>query len=642
MGTAPSGHTPESSGVPSLPSINEDHELSYIAEVTARDHAIKFVIGERGKGSFADTDAKIIVIDPDHCATREEQRGVAAHEGRHILITPSLSALGFSMAQIREFVRKTGTLSGRNLVEDFAVNDGIVRDFPVRAKDILSLYPDTDPSAPVKPISHPEVMQIYSRLGFIPRFAVALGGLLNDWAHIRKTQGFDLPLNEYLAQPFSGGTSDDPDIASFLQRNYRHARQAGAYLASASATGHELIEAGKARFSYFNNLLYPELQKLFEKDIQELAQKIKQALQQQMQEGADQGAQDGTQADKDGRQDGSDRDDGKLSREARRQAQEQLSELDDAIRDALKGFLDGDALPTSVEVTHEQTDQERASEAKTEHERALREAQERLRKSVDTDLSDYFKEYREVAEAIERAHGELAHEFIPHSHVQWRRRLSSGARIDLLPAMGFDLSGEGHDGIFKSKIDPTKPDLAIAVLVDTSGSMGADNKYMYARRAAIFARELFQRLSIATCCISFNESPAEFLAFDDDLQDESVQKQLLEATSKPSGSTKDETALRFAEEKLEECHARQKAIIMISDAESGEASSLPLTVQRLESIGIPVLHFGLGRGTTDRSKLYTRSWGDLRIHGEGDKDFLGVFCREMVALAHESFFKRRR
>jgi len=166
--------------------------------------------------------------------------------------------------------------------------------------------------------------------------------------------------------------------------------------------------------------------------------------------------------------------------------------------------------------------------------------------------------------------------------------------------------------------------------------MGTDDKYIYARRAVIFAKELFQKLSISTCFARFNDSVNEFLSFDDDIQDDDAQQRLLQGCSKPEGSTHDETALRFAEERLRQVRSLQRSIIVISDAESGQGAALSATVRRLESEGLPVLHFGIGRGTSDTAKLYTRSWGNLELQGQGESNFLSVFCREMSRVAREA------
>ena len=615
--------------------INHDGELSFIAELAAGDHAVKLTIGRPGQGSFASLEEKSIILDPTHCKTREEQRGVAAHEGRHIYDTPSFSAMGFTQAETRELAKQVGTMSGRNLVEDFIVNDGVVRDFPARERDILALYSPHEPTDPVFPIQHPEVNQIISRIGFAPRFAFALAGLLNDWAYLRRHVGFGGSPQEYSKVPFSGGVSDDPSITRFFERNYKLAREAARIIAPAGASGSERIDYARARFTFFRDVLYPELKQLFEKDVEQLAEMIKQALRQQSSKPKDGQGDGGSGSEQRGET--PEAGNGPMTdEESKRQASGQLSEIDDAIRDALRGLLTEDDVPSSAAETHKHNEQARRAEEDARKAQELKDVQDALRRAMDAGVSDYLKEYQKVAGSVEEAYGRLAHDFVPLAHYRWMTGMASGARVSLPHAMSYSLSGSGAGQVFMRRIEPTRPDMSIAILVDMSGSMGTDDKYIYARRAVIFAKELFQKLSISTCFARFNESVNEFLSFDDDIQDEDAQQRLLQGCSKPEGSTHDETALRFAEERLRQVRSLQRSIIVISDAESGQGAALSATVRRLESEGLPVLHFGIGRGTSDTANLYTRSWGNLELQGRGERNFLSVFCREMSRVAREA------
>lgn len=618
--------------------INRDHELSFIAELTACDHGITFSVGKPGAGSVALLGKRTVILDPEHCRTREEQRGVAAHEGRHIFDTPTFEAMGFSPRQIRELSTCVGMLSGRNLVEDFAVNDGVARDFPSRAGDILSLYRETDPQAPAGPLIHPEVQAVIQRLGFVPRFAVALGGLLTDWAHLRRHVGFGALLEEYARVPYSGGTSDDPDLQRFFKRNYRIAREIAATIAPPGATGAVRIDYSKARLSLFKDVIYPDLKKLFEQDVDQLAKKIRRSIEQALSSHDGRSSTDSTK-DEQSRQESYGEDES-ASAEARRQANEQLAGLDDAIRKALKGLLDkDDAPPTEEQVRGAMTAQRHAEEREKEA-AELRRVQDSLRAALAKSMSEYDREFQRVAHAVERAYGELVQEFLPVSHHRWQSGLPRGGKISLPHAMTYELRGEGFHKLFMSRIEPTKPDVSLAFLIDASGSMGTDNRHEHARQAAIFAKELFQRLSIGTCFIRFNDAPSEILSFEADIRDVEVQQALLQGCNQPEGSTRDDLALRFAAERLSHSGARTKLIVIISDAESSDGRALKETVRHLEEQGLSTLHFGLGRGTSDRATLYTYSWGDLSFDEGGDSDFFAVFCREMCRIAREAVFDR--
>jgi hypothetical protein len=100
--------------------------------------------------------------------------------------------------------------------------------------------------------------------------------------------------------------------------------------------------------------------------------------------------------------------------------------------------------------------------------------------------------------------------------------------------------------------------------------------------------------------------------------------------------TCDADGIKYAAELLRDRPSKHKAIIMLSDAQSGQGPELKKAVQELAAEGISVLHFGLGAGTKDRDGNYVLSWGDLSLTDESEDGFLGVFCREMERLAQQA------
>jgi hypothetical protein len=77
------------------------------------------------------------------------------------------------------------------------------------------------------------------------------------------------------------------------------------------------------------------------------------------------------------------------------------------------------------------------------------------------------------------------------------------------------------------------------------------------------------------------------------------------------------------------------AIVVISDAQSGEGAQLAPLVKAVEQAGIPVIHFGIGADTVDQGGYYTRSFGGLEPSGAPDRNFFDVFASEMEKLAYE-------
>ena len=77
------------------------------------------------------------------------------------------------------------------------------------------------------------------------------------------------------------------------------------------------------------------------------------------------------------------------------------------------------------------------------------------------------------------------------------------------------------------------------------------------------------------------------------------------------------------------------AIVVISDAQSGEGAQLAPLVKAVEQAGIPVIHFGIGADTVDQGGYHTRSFGGLEPSGAPDRNFFDVFASEMEKLAYD-------
>lgn len=319
-----------------------------------------------------------------------------------------------------------------------------------------------------------------------------------------------------------------------------------------------------------------------------------------------------------------------------------MAAVDDAIRthlESLKDKAEGEN-PTTSEVIKEATEAERQAEAVEEAAQQEKQLAKSMGEALLKALSPYHREYHEIAAALEEAYSKLVDVFEPERHFKWRKGEPTGSRLDMIKAMRFELTGEGHQEIWMKRIDPQYPDMDLVILLDRSGSMGDGEKYVAARRGLIFARELFARLNIRTACVGFADSPELFVDFEDDLSEPEVQEQVIAHTTPLNGGTNDAEGVAFAAQLLRERNAEHRAIIVLSDAGSGQAHELKEQVAKLHAEGIPVLHFGLGHGTADVQGNYISSWGDLSLQDKSAKGFLGVFCREMERLAEGALAQR--
>ncbi|NLF25110.1 MAG: VWA domain-containing protein [Deltaproteobacteria bacterium] len=586
-------------------------ELSYIARTVAKDFRVSVYVGKEDEISAANKEAWSIILNPLDIKTKG--RFIAGHEGAHLSDTPSFEQLGLDKAAVDELAKKHGFFVLKNLIEDFAINDRMVRDFPKLVDDALAAYErhggrDLGYSF----VAHPEVLTAIKVLGFIPRYARALAALLSDWSELRHKLGFNRTAEEYANEPYAGMKVSDPEIAKFLRIALAPTRKATSmiYAAEDANDGEKILLAGKKRYFWCKEVIYPALAELVEEDLKQYREQDQQ----------DSGSESGNSS---------------LSEEEKKRvAREALGKFDDVLRDLLKSLWekDGDA-PSTEEAVRKEGDIEREREAKREEEKAFRRSGKRLREEAVRQLTPYQQFYQEVADRIDEAYGRLIDIFMPNKHFKLERHQRTGPLIDMQEAIHFEATGDGLERLFMRRIRPKRLNIDIAVIIDRSGSMNG-HKIKHAVKAAIFTKELFERLEIGCACIAFSDSPEKLVDFDAGMQEESEQQALMQGLD-ANGNTHDNQALLYTESQLIQRSSRSKAIVMISDAESSEDKQLPKTVKLLEEQRIPVLHFGIGPGTVDVHGNYQRSFGGLTLSGSDNKNFFDVFSAQMERLAEE-------
>lgn len=586
--------------------------LTHIAREVANDHSVEVFIGKPGGGSYANLDTRKLVLDPVHLEKGESMaRFVAAHEGAHIRDTANFKQLGLTSQQVEELVKKLGLMALRNVVEDCAINDRFVRDYPPLGADTLEAY---DRKSQLGYINHPEVAAQAKALGFVPKYAIALDALLSDWSELRHNQGFAESPENLKKLPYQGPAVEDEDIKGFIKISLGNFREAISKIYRQGANSDEMLLASIERHERCEKIIYPELAKLLQKDIEQFAENLKNKQNTDQEQAPSQGEV--------------------TNKEAERQAKEALSKFDDAIREALQSAADKqNEAPKAQELIKRDSDKERAQEHEAEKLAEFQEGTKHLRENIKRDLSPYLQYYMEVSDKVDEVYGRLVDVYIPNSHFGWDRGHPSGASLDMTGAMRFQLTNSDHNKIFNRRIDPQRADISIAVMIDRSGSMDGQ-KIKEAIKAALFSKELFQRLGIDCACIGFSDDQEILLDFEDRTEEYDNQERLMAGLTL-EGGTQDASALDFAATLLREQSSKSKAIVMISDAQSGEAPRLSQVVKNIEAEGIAIIHFGIGADTSDQGRFYTKSFGDLSTRDGADDNFFEVFAREMENLATE-------
>jgi len=175
----------------------------------------------------------------------------------------------------------------------------------------------------------------------------------------------------------------------------------------------------------------------------------------------------------------------------------------------------------------------------------------------------------------------------------------------------------GRYRLFQRRESPERLDVCFTLLVDESGSMNRESKYLAAREATIFFAEVLDRLKVPFEVIGYSTESSEaamaaalghipafkfrhmrhsplqhrvYKAFDEDFLP--IKHRMVNIY--PRFNNWDEEHLLFAYRRLLLRPEREKIIIITSDGQpNGDASHLIETVSRLEKLGIRVVGVGV-------------------------------------------------
>lgn len=118
----------------------------------------------------------------------------------------------------------------------------------------------------------------------------------------------------------------------------------------------------------------------------------------------------------------------------------------------------------------------------------------------------------------------------------------------------------------KNDLPEDIPDMAIGVLLDMSGSMNCDDKYVYARRTALLLYEFGRQLNVPIMVYAHNSYGSTndmYDLADFDSVDGKDRYRICDVT--PGGGNRDGMALRFCSDKLSKRKEQNKFMFVISD-----------------------------------------------------------------------------
>ncbi len=220
--------------------------LKTIAKIVGGDFGMSVEIGQPGKGSFFDPEAKEIRFDPVHFSEGEEWRMefIAGHEGGHRAIDRSPRAIGG--AEIEKQWEKLGWGFLANCVADCADNSWVIQKFPAFREQNEKIYSETFEKENAI-LGNPQVHALAAALGRAPKFAQFGSELMRYW--------------------FKGEFSQNlnPKVKSALEQAIAPAQEAWKALPE-SGFESEILKKARERYSITRRRIWPLMKELIEED----------------------------------------------------------------------------------------------------------------------------------------------------------------------------------------------------------------------------------------------------------------------------------------------------------------------------------------------------------------------------------------
>jgi hypothetical protein len=221
---------------------------------------------------------------------------------------------------------------------------------------------------------------------------------------------------------------------------------------------------------------------------------------------------------------------------------------------------------------------------------------------------------RQVAPAVDRLRGELERRLRPARQPLWRSGFPTGGRLDLSRVMAFEADPRQASGFWKRPCMPSKPDPAILLLIDLSGSMRESGKIQNAFRGAVLLAETLAPLRIRFAIHGFQDELIRFKDFSTPLNPSTtrlLEEMPLEVFNRRSGGhnaaeyNDDGPCLRQAAAELLAEPGPERFLLVLSDGlpagrggAARSAQALRETVRWITfATSIHLIGLGLGDGT---------------------------------------------
>jgi hypothetical protein len=651
---------PAEAGFPTAenPQVSEEEfaTLQAIAQRVGGDFGMQVILGAPGQGSYFNTQEVTITLDPTHIAENPGMaKFVSAHEGAHRAITPSPYKMGIPRKTIEHYFSQLGFSSLVNYVEDPAVNTWFSGRFPALTQYSNEVY-DESLAKDGAVLAAGEALEVARHLGYWPKFAKYGSEVIRFWHQGRVSEDLD------------------PDVARALENSLAAAIESTKTIPDPNNFDtFEIVEKARERFRINAELVWPEVKKLVEMDInqgairqmineiwdslpEELKKMIEEAIKKQEKgedsEGGDEqegqaegGSSESTETNppsnsasksrsypadalpEEATQQLQDILGGQpehKQREYTEQARRELEEVEDKINEALNGKLQQET-PASHKEQHKKREKVRQEEKeKLENEQAQQKVREELERLAQ-EQDGYEKVRIETDDIARKLYIRIQDLLIPQKYPKWRKGFSSGMRPNLGRVMQANANPRLYDSIWERKDSPRRSDLRLGLMLDLSGSMSGE-KIHQAFRGVVPVAEVLGLADLEFQLDGFQDIPIPYKRFDQKW-DTQRRDEFLTVSHEPEGRGRhnrndcnsDGFCLLEHYNRMKENLGKDNIIIVFSDGQPAPDSKhrgyeyeLETVIALIRKEGlVRLIGIGLGDGTEHVAHYYPNSVAEV-------------------------------
>lgn len=305
-----------------------------------------------------------------------------------------------------------------------------------------------------------------------------------------------------------------------------------------------------------------------------------------------------------------------------RQAIEELAKIEDAVNEAIKAQLSEDTAPTheEIEIDREKSDQEKEEEKKRqEQEKDRKKSAAELEKTIESQLTEYDRYYREVAPIVNDLFNRAERIFQPNKQPRWQKGYPSGGRLDLQAAREFERDRSKYTGLWEQKTIPQKRDYRFVILVDMSGSMRESGdgipqgpiKIQETFKGVIVLSEVLNKLRIDNEVMGFTtnlpNSHRVYKKFEEVL-DDSVRDRMARMLWEGGDFTPTDEATTIASQLLEKRGVKNQFLVTLTDGQPDDPIGTKMVISKIrETTNQKLIGIGLGADTQFVGEFYPAS-----------------------------------